>query len=513
MSTGGLSRARLGRMHDVMAGHVERGAVPGIVTAVGRRGEVHVDAIGVQAARGRDPMRRDTIFRIASMTKPVTAAATMILVEECKLRLDEPVDRLLPELADRKVLRRLGGPLDDTVPANRPITVRDLLTMRMGFGLIMEPSADDPVQKAMSEAGIAPGPNPPALAPDDLMKCFGRLPLLHQPGERWLYHSSFDILGVLIARAAGMRFEDFLTERILAPLGMKDTAFSVPEAKRERLAACYHADIATDALVPCEEGRFAVFPGGSTGLFSTVDDDLAFGRMMLNGGRHGAVRILARPTVEVMTTDQLTPAQKAASPFFPGFWDNRGWGLGVSMITRRDGIAAVPGRYGWDGGYGTSWGSDPREDMVAILMIQRLYDPIVADIIADFWTWPTRRSTTDAGLTKGSNREPGISFSMGARPTTNPARIPTAKITTSQGRCEAPHGERRAPSAPLLTPGDVPLTIRPCRTGLAQPGCQALPKVGPGCRIAAPSFVLGKITRDALNGRANHAGRQCQSAR
>src|SRR5881396_2346531 len=131
MSNGGLSRVRLGRMHDIMAGYVERGEVPGIVTLVNRRGAVHVDAIGRQAIGG-DVMRRDTIFRIASMTKPITAAATMILVEECKLRLDEPVDRLLPELANRKVLKRLDGPLDDTIPAKRPITVRDLLTLRMG---------------------------------------------------------------------------------------------------------------------------------------------------------------------------------------------------------------------------------------------------------------------------------------------------------------------------------------------------------------------------------------------
>lgn len=386
MSTAGLSKARLGRMHDVMAGYVERGDVPGIVTLVSRRGETHVDAISMKAVGGSDPIRRDTIFRIASMTKPITAAATMILVEECKLRLDQPVDRLLPELADREVLKRLDGPLDDTVPASRPITVRDLLTMRMGFGLIMEPSGDYPIQEAMNAAGIAPGPNPPALAPDDLMRSFGGLPLMHQPGEKWLYHSSFDILGVLIARAGGMGFEDFLTERIFAPLGMKDTTFSVLEAKRARLAACYEADAANGGLGPHDEGRFAVSPGGSTGLFSTVDDYLAFGRMMLDGGRHGAGRILARPTVEVMTTDQLTPAHKAASPFFPGFWDNRGWGFGVSMITRRDDVAAVPGRYGWDGGFGTSWCSDPHEDLVAILMLQRLYDPIVAEISADFRT-------------------------------------------------------------------------------------------------------------------------------
>jgi len=132
MSSGGLSTARLGRLRDVMAGYVERGEVPGLVTLVSRRGDLHVDAIGTKAVGGSDPMGRDTIFRISSMTKPITAAAAMILVEECKLRLDEPVDRLLPELADRKVLKRLDGPLDDTVPANRPITLRDLLTFRSG---------------------------------------------------------------------------------------------------------------------------------------------------------------------------------------------------------------------------------------------------------------------------------------------------------------------------------------------------------------------------------------------
>src|SRR2546426_1513414 len=149
MSTAGLSEARLARMHDVMAGYVERGDVPGLVTLVSRRGEVHVDAIGMKAVGGRDPMRRDTIFRITSMTKPIRAGGTMILVEECKLRRDEPVDRLLPELANRKVLKRLDGPLDDTTPAHRPITVRDLLTFRMGFGVVTGPPHVYPIQKAV----------------------------------------------------------------------------------------------------------------------------------------------------------------------------------------------------------------------------------------------------------------------------------------------------------------------------------------------------------------------------
>src|SRR5688572_28750911 len=182
MSTGGLSRARLGRMHDVMAGHVERGDVPGIVTLVSRRGEVHVGALGMKAIGESEPMRRDTIFRVASVTKPIVAAAAMILVEECTLRLDEPVDRLLPELADRRVLRSIDAPLDDTVPANRPITLRDLLTFRLGYGAIFAPPDQSPLAKAMAEAGVAPGPHLPAtMAPDEYVRRVSSLPLAHQP--------------------------------------------------------------------------------------------------------------------------------------------------------------------------------------------------------------------------------------------------------------------------------------------------------------------------------------------
>jgi CubicO group peptidase (beta-lactamase class C family) len=196
MSGGGLSASRLARMRDVMFGHVARGQVPGLVTLVSRRGETHVDAIGLKAADGSDPMRRDAIFRVASLTKPVTAAAAMILVEEAKLRLDDPVDRWLPELADRKVLRAIDGPLDDTVPAMRAITLRDLLTFRLGLGAVMVYPERYPIQKAMAEAGVAPGPMLPSLSPDALMQRFGSLPLLHQPGDKWLYHSGSDILGV-----------------------------------------------------------------------------------------------------------------------------------------------------------------------------------------------------------------------------------------------------------------------------------------------------------------------------
>jgi CubicO group peptidase (beta-lactamase class C family) len=395
MSTGGLSKARLGRMHDVMAGYVERGEVPGLVTLVSRRGEVHVDAIGMKAVGGSDPMRRDTIFRISSMTKPITAAATMILVEECKLRLDEPVDRWLPEMAERKVLKRLDGPLDDTVPANRPITVRDLLTFRMGFGQMMAPPDAYPILKAASEQQIEMGPPNPSIvpAPDEWMRRLGRLPLMHQPGEKWMYNTGSDVLGVLIARASGQELPAFLRERIFEPLGMKDTGFSVPAASLDRLATSYWTDPESGALAVYDEAeggqwsRPPAFPSGAGGLVSTIDDYLAFGQMMLSLGKHKSLRILSRLSVELMTTDQLTPEQKAVSGLVPGSFDSHGWGFGVSVVTRRDDIAAVPGRYGWDGGMGTSWYSDPREEMVTILMTQRAWtSPSPPDVCLDFWT-------------------------------------------------------------------------------------------------------------------------------
>src|SRR5438105_5471024 len=293
MGSGGLSKARLGRMRDVMAGHVARGAAPGIVTLVSRRGEVHVEAIGAQAVGG-DPMRRDALFRISSMTKPITAAATMILVEECTLRLDEPVDRLLPELADRRVLKRLDGPLGDTVPAKRPITVRDLLTFRMGFGQMMAPPDTYPILQAANEQQIGMGPPSPSSmpAPDEWMRRLGQLPLMHQPGEKWMYNTGSDVLGVLIARASGQPLETCLRERLFEPLGMKDTSFSVPAASLDRLATSYWTYPASGELVVYDEAeggqwsREPAFPSGAGGLVSTVDDYLAFGQMMLSQGKH-----------------------------------------------------------------------------------------------------------------------------------------------------------------------------------------------------------------------------------
>src|SRR5436305_5691732 len=274
MSTAGLSKARLGRMHDIMAGYVEGGEVPGLVTLVSRRGEAYVDAIGTRAIADPTPMRRDTIFRISSMTKPITAVATMILVEECKVRLDEPVDRWLPELAERKVLGRLDAPLDDTVPANRPITVRDLLTFRMGFGQMMALPDAYPILKAASEQQIGMGPPSPATtpAPDEWLRRLGALPLMHQPGEQWMYNTGSDVLGVLIARASGQPLETFLRERLFEPLGMKDTGFSVPAASLDRLTTSYWTDPTSGKLTVYDEAkggqwsREPAFPSGAGGL-------------------------------------------------------------------------------------------------------------------------------------------------------------------------------------------------------------------------------------------------------
>jgi CubicO group peptidase (beta-lactamase class C family) len=383
--------SQLAKMHEGLAKHVERGLLPGLVTVLYRRGEVHIDTIGHKTVGLADPMQGDTIFRISSMTKPITAAAAMILVEEGKARLDEPVDDVLPELASRRVLRRIDGPLDDTVPAERPITLRDLLTFRMGFGLVWGPQDALPIQRAARELELgAFGPPRPLQPPppDEWIRRFATLPLMHQPGDRWTYNTGSDLLGIFVARASNQTFDSFLEERIFEPLGMKDTSFSVPPPKLHRLASSY---VATDAFEPDEGGtglydgvldsqwaKPPPFPSGAAGLVSTAGDFLAFARMILAGGELDGVRILSRESVEMMTTDHLTAAQKARTPWHPpGFWDDHGWGFGVSVATT--------GRYGWDGGLGTSWWSDPGESTIGILLTQRMAFPSMTAVYRDFW--------------------------------------------------------------------------------------------------------------------------------
>lgn len=386
-----FAKSRLDRMHEVLAGHVADG-LPGVVTLLRRHGETHVDVLGSMASAGDVPLGRDSIFRIASMTKPVVAAAALSLVEECRLRLDDPVDDLLPELANRQVLRAPDGPVTDTVPARRPVTLRDLFAFTWGFGMLLGPPDRYPILAAAAELGLAGPPRPQEMpAPDEYLSRLGELPLMYQPGERWLYNTGSDVLGVLISRVTGRSLERFLRERLFEPLGMVDTAFSVPPDQIHRLPTAYIVERSGETALydEAEGGQWATpprFESGAGGLVSTVDDVAAFGTMLLNQGRQGNERILARPTVQLMTTDHLTPAQKASSGFFPGYFDHLGWGLGVAVVTGRNDLAAVPGRFGWDGGLGTSWWSDPTEDLVAIMLTQRAQFPPSAKVYRDFWT-------------------------------------------------------------------------------------------------------------------------------
>jgi CubicO group peptidase (beta-lactamase class C family) len=389
----GFSRARLRRMHETMERHLESSRISGLVTFISHRGREYVDAMGTLAFHGDRPMRRDTIFRLASMTKPITAVAAMILVEECRLRLDDPVDDWLPELTNRKVLRTINSPVDDTVPARRPITLRDLLTFRSGYGEVALFAPMSPLHQAMMAARLPLTEWIFAGTPDEFMKRLGQLPLAFQPGERWLYHMSSEILGVLIARVSGQTLGAFLRERIFEPLGMTDTGFVVPEANLDRLPTCYGTNFPSPELVVLDEARGGqvsrppTFESGAGGLVATVDDMAAFGRMMLDHGAYGRQRILSRPSIELMTTDHLTPEQKASSPFFENFWNDRGWGLGLAVFTKREEVAGSPGRFGWDGAFSTSWYDDPDEQLIGILMVQRRPDVLsLPPVVLDFWT-------------------------------------------------------------------------------------------------------------------------------
>jgi len=381
-----LSTTRLRRLREVLSGYVERGDVPGVVALVSRRGQTHVEVVGSTAYEGGRPMSHDTIFRVSSMSKPVTAAAVMTLVEQARLRLDDPVDDLLPELANRRVLRSMGAALDDTVPAHRPVTVRDLLTFTWGFGQVLAPPDAYPVLAAAWKLDIGMGEPRPRRMPDqdEWLRRLGSLPLMAQPGERWLYHTGADVLGVLVARAAGTTFDAFLRERMFGPLGMTDTGFSVPPESIDRLATGYQGEQPSLLDTVEEWTKEPPFFSGGGGLVSTVDDFLAFGRMML---RANGTRLLSRPTLATMMTDHLSPAQRALPYWIPDQFDGAGWGFGARVTTHRRTIADTPGAYGWDGGLGTSWRVDPAEEMITILMTQRAWSsPHPPAILRDFLT-------------------------------------------------------------------------------------------------------------------------------
>lgn len=355
-------------LREIAARHVGDKKVPGLVALVAHGDEVDVEAFG-RLAIGGPPVARDSLFRIASISKPITAAATLALIEEGLIGLDEPVDRLIPELADRRVLVRPDGPLDDTVPAHRPITTRDLLTFTFGFGMAVEMFMSPtpwPVVEADAELRLATI-HPPnrAVQPDADMWIagLGSLPLVAQPGERWLYNTGASVLGVLAARAAGQRFGEVLRTRLFAPLGMPDTGFWTAET--ERLATAYRPT--PDGLVVWDEpdemwSRPPAFEDGAARLVSTVDDLHAFARMFL--GRGG--RVLSEDSLRAMTTDQLTDAQKARGGLGPGFFDSRSWSFCQAVY--------ADGSFGWDGGYGSSWLVDPVRDLIVIVLSQREFE-------------------------------------------------------------------------------------------------------------------------------------------
>jgi len=387
----GVSRARLTRLSDAMRGYADRGEVAGVVTLVHRHGkEAHSDAFGWRDETAPARIERDTIFRIASMTKPVVSVAALMLLEEGKLRLDDPVDRWLPELADRRVMKSPVGAIDDTVPASRPITVLDLLTHRPGFVSQFADTGPIAVEAAKLHIG-----NALLLAgtdPDEWLGRLGALPLVYHPGTQFNYGYGTDVLGLLVGRIARMPLEEFLKARLFGPLGMVDTGFHVPEEKRDRLSVAHMPDPKTGKRVladhpsksPWNEPK--TVPSGSAGLVSTADDYSKFGLMLRNGKAPGGERLLSRKTIELMTTNFLTPEQRGR--LFLGFdmWVARGFGLGVSIVDNLSGQFGLGsiGRYGWGGAFGTTWFNDPKEDLTAVMMIQLLVGPLAQKIEADF---------------------------------------------------------------------------------------------------------------------------------
>jgi len=353
---------------------VASGLLAGAVTLVWHRGEVlQVNAIGHRDAEAGLPMRRDTIFRIASMTKPVTVAAAMTLVQEGRIALSDPVDRWLPELAEMRVLAEPTGPLDCTVPARRPITIEDLMTHRSGLAYAF--SVTGPIGRAYAQLSLRQDA-------DHWLAEVAGLPLVHQPGERLTYSHATEVLGIAVSRIEGKPLHTVLDERILAPLGMADSGFFISGDKRDRAATMYRLDaregLRHDAMgpIPVREPRFCQ---GGASLVSTADDYLRFARMLLGGGEVDGVRVLSEESVRLMRTDRLTEEQKRQPFLGAPFWVGRGFGLNLSVVTEpsKSQLLFGPGGAGtfnWPGAYGTWWQADPANDLILIYLIQNYPD-------------------------------------------------------------------------------------------------------------------------------------------
>jgi CubicO group peptidase (beta-lactamase class C family) len=370
LGPGGFSPERLKDVTTAMQGFVDRGELGGVVTLLYRKGEIpQVNALGWQDPKAKIPMARDSIFRIASMTKPITTVAALMLWEEGKYDLDTPIDRWLPELANRKVLRDPADPLDSGKPASRPISVLDLMTHRAGIG--NPRTKPGPLHTAIKYADD----NNMAGGWDEWLKRVGELPLAYEPGSTFHYGNNMDVLGMLVQRVTGQYYPDFLRERIFKPLGMNDTDMFVPADKMKRHAALQHLGRVPAYTIPPAD-KIPGFVSAAAGLFSTADDYLQFAKMLLGGGKTGDLRLLRRRTVDYMSTNYLTPEQRKASTFGSSgtYWVGQGFGLGVAVKDDLKEMAAdmgvgSPGTFGWPGVFGTWYSVDPKEQMIPIFMV------------------------------------------------------------------------------------------------------------------------------------------------
>ena len=374
-------------LRNLLDRYVGDGTLPGAVGLVAR-GDHTEAAVAGSVATGGAPMARDSIFRLASITKPITAAAVMMLVQDGRIKLDDPVASWLPELAEPKVVRTPASAVDDVEPATGPITVFDLLSSQAGYGFASDFSLPAIQQLFLVQRdGREVASFPP---PDTWIAELAQIPLLYQPGDAWLYDTCSTLQGILIARVAGQSLPDFLAGRIFEPLGMTDTAFEVPAAKRDRFTSYYRTDPAGKLeLADGPDGQWSTrpaFPLGNGGLAGTAGDWLAFGRMLLAGGTAAdGQRLLTADSVRLMTTDHTTQRQRELGALF---LEGQGWGFGGSVDITPIDPWNVPGRYGWVGGTGTSAHITFSSGTVAILLTQVAADsPVPPQWMRDFWQY------------------------------------------------------------------------------------------------------------------------------
>jgi CubicO group peptidase (beta-lactamase class C family) len=364
---------------------VDSGTLAGAATLVWRDGVANVTCVGRRDLDTNLPVERDTIFRIASLTKPVTALAALTLLDEGRFALDDPITSVAPELAGLRVLRDASGPLGQTDAAERPISFRDLLTHRSG--LTYGDFHRGPIAAAYAEALGTQIDN--ALSPDAWIERLGTLPLIDQPGRGFHYGVSSDLLGFLIARLDGAPLGTTLARRVFLPLGMHDTGFAAAAVRARRAGLCgFDAEGAPAALAVVPGGHAwperpddMMFESGGQGLWSTLDDYLRFARLLLGGGTLDGVRVLRPETCRLITSNQLTPAQRAEARMLgrPIFAEGHGYGMGVAVVMEPE--QADPrrccgsvGTVGWPGAYGGWWQADPGDGSVLIFLTHNMVD-------------------------------------------------------------------------------------------------------------------------------------------